>query len=131
MCQMNKEGRLVMLLLSLSLSISAMETTLPKALRFTLVGDSTVAHDQGWGNAFLDRLTGEVSHNTFTEQIPMSDRDFISLDEAQIQRPRQPDGSLPTMTLLHFAEGSRLINVGKDVGLYYRGAHPDLGTFEY
>ena len=73
----------------------------------------------------------EASHNTFTEALPMSDSDFISLDEVQLQQPRQPDGSLPTMTLLHLAEGSGLINAGKDIGLYYRGAQPDLGAFEH
>ena len=73
----------------------------------------------------------EASHNTFTEALPMSDSDFISLDVVQLQQPRQPDGSLPTMTLLHLAEGSGLINAGKDIGLYYRGAQPDLGAFEH
>ena len=65
MCQMNimssAKSMLVIIMLSLSLSITAMDTTPQKMIRFALVGDSTVAHDQGWGNAFLDRLTGDVS----------------------------------------------------------------------
>ncbi len=78
----------------------------------------------------LQEKGNEVSHNTFTDHVQVSEHDFMSLDEAQLHEPRQADGSLPIMTLLHLKEGSGLINAGKDVGLYFRGAQPDLGAFE-
>jgi len=44
---------------------------------------------------------------------------------------RQADGSLPVLPFLRLAAGSPLIDKGKDVGLPFVGAAPDLGAFEY
>jgi hypothetical protein len=44
---------------------------------------------------------------------------------------RQADGSLPVLPFLRLAAGSKLIDKGKDVGLPFLGAAPDLGAFEY
>lgn len=72
----------------------------------------------------------EVDHNSFAPEMKLGDRDFVSLDEKQLQLPRQANGELPTITFLHPAEGSALIDSGVDVGLPFRGVRPDIGAFE-
>jgi len=57
--------------------------------------------------------------------------DFVSLDYTQMLNARQPDGSLPEVTLLHLTPSSGLINKGTDVGLPFIGMAPDLGAYEY
>jgi uncharacterized repeat protein (TIGR02059 family) len=74
-------------------------------------------------NTFL--ITG--SNNT---SYPVSGSDFVSLDASQLNNPRNTDGSLPIITFLHLASGSRLIDAGVDVGLPFAGKAPDLGPFE-
>lgn len=72
----------------------------------------------------------EADHNSFAPDLPLSERDFVSLDDAQVFMPRAADGRLPAMTFLHLAEGSALIDAGVEVGLPFRGTKPDLGAFE-
>lgn len=57
--------------------------------------------------------------------------DFINLDMTQMLNDRQPDGSLPEISLLHLTATSGLIDKGTDVGFGYYGTAPDLGAFEY
>jgi len=57
--------------------------------------------------------------------------DFISLDYTQMLNDRQPDGSLPEISLLHLASNSSMIDKGVDVGLPFLGLAPDLGAYEY
>jgi pectate lyase len=78
----------------------------------------------------FDATKSAADHNSFAPDLVLSERDFVSLDEAQLLQPRQADGSLPAITLLHLAEGSALIDAGVDVGLPFRGAKPDIGAFE-
>ena len=98
-------------------------------------GGNRVRNNLSFGSRTLiadfDPAHNEADHNSFAPDLPLSARDFISLDEAQLTRPRQADGSLPVITLLHLAEGSALIDAGVDVGLPFRGERPDLGAFEY
>ena len=56
--------------------------------------------------------------------------DFISIDTSGVRGPRKADGSLPDITFMHLAKGSRFIDAGTDVGLPYYGSRPDLGCFE-
>ena len=77
----------------------------------------------------FDPAKNEADHNSFLPDMKLSDRDFISLDETQLTRPRQANGDLPAITLLHPAEGSALIGGGVNVGLPSRGAKPDIGAF--
>lgn len=56
--------------------------------------------------------------------------DFVSLDPAELEATRGPDGRLPTITFLHLAPGSDLIDAGADLGEPFAGAAPDLGAFE-
>lgn len=62
--------------------------------------------------------------------LSVTSSDFLSLDTTQILAARQADGSLAEGTLLHLAAGSALIDAGRDVGLSYTGAAPDLGCYE-
>ena len=77
----------------------------------------------------FDPAKNEADHNSFLPDMKLSDRDFISLDEMQLTRPRQANGDLPVITLLHLADGSALIGGGVNVGLPLRGAKPDIGAF--
>lgn len=56
--------------------------------------------------------------------------DFESVDTAGVFGPRKPDGSLPDIKFLRLSRNSPLIDKGKDVGLPFQGAAPDLGAFE-
>ena len=42
----------------------------------------------------------ELSGNSFTSDVRLTDSDFVSLDEAEITAPRQPDGQLPVLKFL-------------------------------
>ena len=64
------------------------------------------------------------------EGLVASPADFVSLDLSQARLPRNPDGTLPSMSLFRLSPGSGLIDVGVDVGLPFHGAAPDLGPFE-
>ena len=77
----------------------------------------------------FDPAKNEADHNSFAPELKLSDRDFISLDETQLTRPRQANGELPVITLLHPADGSALIGGGANAGLPSKGAKPDIGAF--
>ena len=78
----------------------------------------------------FDAAKNEADHNSFAPDLPLGDRDFISVDDTQLTKPRQADGSLPEITFMHLAAGSVLIAGGVDVGLPFHGTKPDLGAFE-
>lgn len=78
----------------------------------------------------LDAAKCDLAHNSFTLDLKLSDRDFVSLDESELVRPRQLGGELPVVGCLHPAEGSALSDGGVDVGLPFRGSQPDIGAFE-
>lgn len=48
----------------------------------------------------INRAECELSGNSFDHDVKLTDNDFISLDESELLRPRQPDGSLPVITFL-------------------------------
>jgi hypothetical protein len=81
--------------------------------------------------ANLDEAAGDVSGNYFNLPVKVAAQDFAGLDEADLLKPRQPNGDLPEVPFLHLVEGSDLIDRGVDVGLPYAGAAPDLGAFEF
>lgn len=78
------------------------------------------------------------NHNTWDHPVTVTDADFISLDTAQLAKPRKAqfydDGSvkylLPDMDFGKLAETSDLIEAGINVGLSYYGNRPDLGAWE-
>ncbi len=71
-----------------------------------------------------------ADHNTWNSGFSVSAADFQSLDTSGATNPRNADGTLPSLPLLHLAPGSALINAGTNVGLPYNGSAPDLGAFE-
>jgi len=69
--------------------------------------------------------------NSWLAPFSVSSVDFISIDTAGVRGPRKADGSLPDVSFMHLAQGSKLIDAGTDVGLPCVGGAPDLGAFEY
>jgi pectate lyase-like protein len=72
----------------------------------------------------------ELSGNSFTHGLKLSDKDFLSLDESELIQPRQPNGRLPIINLLRPANGSPLIDAGVNHGLPFQGTKPDIGAIE-
>ncbi|MEY4090347.1 MAG: hypothetical protein RJB55_2618, partial [Verrucomicrobiota bacterium] len=79
----------------------------------------------------LEAATCEVRGNTWQFAEPPVAADFIGLDEADLTRPRRADGSLPEISFLRLAPGSRLIDRGVDAGRSHHGAAPDPGAHEF
>ena len=78
----------------------------------------------------LNASVCDVSGNYFTLKLHFSDKDFQGLDEADLVKPRQPNGDLPDVPLLHLKPGNPAIDKGVDIGLPFHGKAPDLGAFE-
>ena len=70
-------------------------------------------------------------HNSWDSDVTVSNTDFITLDVAQLERPRKSDGSLPDVDFMKLVSGSDLIDAGIAVGLPFSGTAPDLGCFEF
>ena len=68
-------------------------------------------------------------HNSWNLSISLTASDFLSLDKSQLVSPRNADGSLPSITLLHLSGSSQCQNKGVNVGLPYSGIAPNLGCF--
>jgi len=74
----------------------------------------------------------DTANNTWDLGIAEAANDFASTSDTGCTGPRDADGSIPAAcTFMHLAAGSPLIDKGKDVGLPFVGAAPDLGAFEY
>lgn len=78
----------------------------------------------------LDRAKSDSSHNSWDLDLKLTDKDFVSVDEAELVQPRQANGDLPAIGFLHPSDGSAVIDKGIDVGFPFHGAAPDLGAFE-
>lgn len=68
--------------------------------------------------------------NAWNLAVTVNAADFVSLNTAGVDGPRQADGSLPTLTFLRLAPSSDLIDRGVTVALPFNGTAPDLGAFE-
>lgn len=98
-----------------------------------------VKNNISFGNKYDISLTSNsvVLNNTFlidnrlNTNLPVSEKDFLSLDKSQMAYPRQADGSLPQIDFMHLQQGSILIDKGTDAGLMYWGNSPDIGAFEF
>jgi hypothetical protein len=75
--------------------------------------------------------SSNVTHNSWTLPVTVTNADFVSLDYSGAAGPRNADGSLPTINFLRLAAGSDLIDKGTNVGIAYTGSAPDLGAYEY
>ncbi len=94
----------------------------------TLTLHNCVSLSSGSKDVFKPKTTAD--HNTWNG-ISCSTSDFLGTDMTEAITPRNADGSLPTIALMHLKEGSKLIDAGVDVGLQYVGKAPDLGCYEY
>ncbi len=72
----------------------------------------------------------DSTHNSFDLGLTLTAADFISLDEAQLTAPRQPNGNLPELTFLRLKPDGKATGRGVDVGLPFRGSAPDLGALQ-
>ncbi len=91
---------------------------------------NNIAYDNIPDEEDIDNTSNE-SHNSWNGGVTVTNDDFVSLDETQLFRARNSDGSLPDIDFLRLKESSDLIDAGTNVGLPYNGDNPDLGAFEY
>jgi hypothetical protein len=77
--------------------------------------------------ARLDAAKCELAGNWFTLGLKLTDKDFVSLDEAELLKPRRPDGGLPEIDFMRPAAGNPLVGAGVDTGLG-GGKKPDVGA---
>ena len=80
--------------------------------------------------AQLDRGKSDSANNSFEMNLRLSSRDFASLDERELVRPRQANGNLPEVRLLRPVRSSAFLNKGVDLGFPFQGKAPDLGAWE-
>lgn len=79
----------------------------------------------------VDRNRCEISNNSFDLKIPLTQEDFISLDETELMKPRQANGDLPVIRFMQLPRSSALIDRGADIGRKYYGKKPDIGALEH
>jgi len=70
------------------------------------------------------------SYNSWNGGISVSTGDFLSVNPAGMDAPRNADGSLPVLNFMRLNSNSSLINSGTNVGLPFNGSAPDIGAFE-
>lgn len=80
--------------------------------------------------ANFDPAKCEFAANSFDLKLKLEDGDFRSLDQAELVRPRQPNGDLPDIAFMKLKPGNPAIDKGVDTGLPFNGKAPDLGAFE-
>ena len=79
----------------------------------------------------LSTKTVTQSNNSWSAGLSCLSTDFLSLEVEQMLNPRQSNGALPEITLLHQTASSSMIDKGITLGLSFSGTSPDLGAFEY
>ena len=94
----------------------------------------TILNNLSYGSARdlrnLDLTASRHAGNTFDQTRVLSDADFLSLDEAALIAPRQPNGELPVIRFLHLAADSSLIDTGVAADAPFHRKAPDPGAFE-
>lgn len=81
-------------------------------------------------NSFNSKSVTQA-YNTWNTGFSCATTDFVSLDYTVMLNPRQADGSLPEVSLLHLKSTSTMIDKGVNVGYTFSGSAPDLGAYEY
>lgn len=79
---------------------------------------------------YIDPSKNTLENNSWAMAISLSNDDFVSLDMALLEAPRQEDGSLPEIDFMRPAPGSAIIDAGVDIGFDYLGSAPELGAIE-
>ena len=96
----------------------------------TLIIKNCASLSSKGSNTFAAKTVTQA-YNTWNSGFTCVAADFTSLDSSQMLNDRQPDGSLPEISLLHLTPTSGLIDKGTNVGFAYYGSAPDLGAYEY
>jgi hypothetical protein len=91
---------------------------------------NNLAHGRGGGITRFDKAKCDATHNSFDLGLTLADKDFVSLDEAELVRPRAADGGRPAGGFMRPAAGSPAIDKGTNAGFPFNGERPDLGAFE-
>jgi hypothetical protein len=63
----------------------------------------------------IDASKCEQKNNSWQLEAKLTDKDFVSVDESELQSPRQADGSLPKMKFLHPTAGGP---IPKSIGAF-------------
>jgi hypothetical protein len=92
--------------------------------------DNNVEFNHKGAMAFEFSAAAVLNNNAWQLATPAAASDFLSLAETLALAPRQADGSLPVNDFARLTTTSALIDKGKDIGLPFSGAAPDLGAFE-
>ncbi|MEJ6979232.1 DUF4990 domain-containing protein [Pedobacter sp. P351] len=79
----------------------------------------------------LNTVESDVNHNYFNLQVKVDSKDFISVNEKELFRPRKADGNLPDVNFLLLTKNSDLIDAGIGIGYPFKGSSADLGYNEY
>lgn len=90
---------------------------------------NNISFRNNYGDALRPGCIQEA--NSWQNNLEVHVKDFVSTNSTGAKGPRLRDGSLPALSFLHLAAGSKLINAGVDVHLNYKGIAPDLGAFEF
>lgn len=96
----------------------------------TLIIKNCASLTSASSNSFSTKSVTQA-YNSWNSGFSCTASDFVSLDYTQMLNPRQSDGSLPEISLLHLTPTSSMIDKGTNLGLPYGGTAPDLGAFEY
>ncbi len=78
----------------------------------------------------LDISKCDIANNYFTLPVTVNNFDFINLNEDELLKPRQANGSLPNIQFMHLTQKSNLVDKGVNIGFNFLGKAPDLGAFE-
>ena len=61
----------------------------------------------------LDLAKSEATNNSFDKDLALTDKDFLSLDESELVRPRQANGDLPKTNFMHPTPDGVLFDKGE------------------
>jgi len=96
----------------------------------TLIIKNCASLNSKGSNSFNSKSVTQA-YNSWNTGFTCVAADFTNLDYTQMLNDRQPDGSLPEISLLHLTPTSGLIDKGTNVGFAFYGTAPDLGAYEY
>ncbi|MCA9734848.1 DUF4990 domain-containing protein [candidate division KSB1 bacterium] len=79
---------------------------------------------------YIDPSQNTLENNSWDMSVALTSDDFVSLDKALLEAPRNKDGTLPEIDFMRPAAGSAIIDAGVDIGFTFIGNAPELGAWE-
>ncbi|BCU78668.1 pectate lyase [Luteolibacter sp. LG18] len=73
---------------------------------------NNLSYGSRWDILKYDASKCQASGNSFTTGLKLTDKDFVSLDDKELLRPRKPNGDLPDMGFLRPAPRSAIVTQG-------------------